>query len=71
MLRYLLLTAVAGMQDVDVALTNSEKISQVLERISVREEGFMDIIEGFIGISDLTGVLRLLHMVSQSQLNTT
>ncbi len=59
------------MQDVDVALTNSEKISQVLERISVREEGFMDIIEGFIHISDLTGVLRLLHMVSQSQLNVT
>ncbi len=59
------------MQDVDVALINSEKISQVLERISVREEGFMDIIEGFIDISDLTGVFRLLHMVSQSQLNTT
>ncbi len=43
----------------------------MLERISVREEGFMDIIEGFIDISDLTGVLRRLHMVSQSQLNAT
>ncbi len=72
MLRYLLLTAVATKLQPDVvAETNSEKISQVLKRISVKEEGVVDIREGFIDISELTGVLRLLHMVSQSQLNAT